>query len=318
MLLLQTNKKQMQQQRTVLNYLTITLKGIAMGAADVVPGVSGGTIAFIAGIYEELLESISSFNLSLLKLLKQGKLKTIWKKVNGNFLTALLIGIFISIVSLAKLISWLLENHPILLWSFFFGLVLASVLYIGKQITKWNKFSILLFLIGVALAYYITTLEPLVTQNSSPIFLFLSGALAICAMILPGISGSFILVLLGAYQPILEAIHTKNLKTIAIVGIGAVVGLLSFSKLLKWLFTNYKNYTLVLLTGFILGSLNKIWPWKKVIKTQQIEDKIITLKEASISPLAFEGNPQILFAVLLMALGFITIIALEKIAHKKN
>lgn len=318
MLLLQTNKKQMQQQRTVLNYLTITLKGIAMGAADVVPGVSGGTIAFISGIYEELLESISSFNLSLLKLLKQGKIKAIWKKVNGNFLTALLIGIFISIISLAKLISWLLENHPILLWSFFFGLVLASILYIGKQITKWNKFSILLFLIGVILAYYITTLEPLVTQNSSPIFLFLSGALAICAMILPGISGSFILVLLGAYQPILEAIHTKNLKTIAIVGMGAIVGLLSFSKLLKWLFTNYKNYTLALLTGFILGSLNKIWPWKKVMKTKIIEEKTIILKEASISPFSFEGNAQITFAVLLMVLGFITIIALEKIADKKN
>lgn len=318
MLLLQTKKKQMQQQRTILNYLTITLKGIAMGAADVVPGVSGGTIAFISGIYEELLESISSFNLSLLKLLKQGKIKAIWKKVNGNFLTALLIGIFISIISLAKLISWLLENHPILLWSFFFGLVLASILYIGKQITKWNKFSILLFLIGVILAYYITTLEPLVTQNSSPIFLFLSGALAICAMILPGISGSFILVLLGAYQPILEAIHTKNLKTIAIVGMGAIVGLLSFSKLLKWLFTNYKNYTLALLTGFILGSLNKIWPWKKVMKTKIIEEKTIILKEASISPFSFEGNAQITFAVLLMVLGFITIIALEKIADKKK
>ena len=181
------------QQRNLIHYLVITLKGMAMGAADVVPGVSGGTIAFISGIYEELLTSISSIKFSSIKLLKDKGFKVFWKTINGNFLIALVIGIFISILSLAKIISWLLENEPILVWSFFFGLVLASILFIGKQITKWTILSVVLFLIGAVIAYYITTLQPLVSENSSPLFLFIAGALAICAMILPGISGSFIL-----------------------------------------------------------------------------------------------------------------------------
>ena len=162
------------QQRNLIHYLVITLKGMAMGAADVVPGVSGGTIAFISGIYEELLTSISSIKFSSIKLLKDKGFKVFWKTINGNFLLALVIGIFISILSLAKIISWLLENEPILVWSFFFGLVLASILFIGKQITKWTILSVVLFLIGAVIAYYITTLQPLVSENSSPLFLFIS------------------------------------------------------------------------------------------------------------------------------------------------
>ncbi|MBT8316540.1 MAG: DUF368 domain-containing protein [Lutibacter sp.] len=305
------------QQRNFIHYFVILLKGIAMGAADVVPGVSGGTIAFISGIYEELLSSISAINFKTLKLFKTTGFKATWKALNGNFLLSLVTGIFISVLSLAKLISWLLENHPILVWSFFFGLVLASILYIGKQITQWNTFIVFGLLVGAAIAYYVTTLQPLISENSSPLFLFLAGALAICAMILPGISGAFILVLLGAYKPVLEAIHNRDFKLIAILGLGAIVGLLTFSKVLKWLFSNYKNYTLAVLTGFILGSLNKIWPWKETI-TWRLNSKGINvpLNELSISPFSYEGDAQLTLAIALSILGFALIIVLEKLANK--
>ncbi|NLP58180.1 DUF368 domain-containing protein [Lutibacter sp. B1] len=306
------------QQRKFINYIVITLKGVAMGAADVVPGVSGGTIAFISGIYEELLTSISSINIATLKLLKSKGIKAAWEAINGNFLIALLSGIFISIISLAKLISWLLEHKPILVWSFFFGLVLASILYVAKQITKWNIVTVILLLAGAILAYYITTLQPLISENSSPLFLFLAGALAICAMILPGISGAFILVLLGAYKPVLDAVHTKNLQLLAVLAAGAIVGLLSFSKILKWLFSHYRNFTLAILTGFILGSLNKIWPWKKVLETKMFGDKTIVIKEVSVSPLSFDGNPQLTTALMLSILGFAVILILEKLANSIN
>ncbi|MDV7187174.1 DUF368 domain-containing protein [Lutibacter sp. TH_r2] len=306
------------QQRTFTQYLIISLKGMAMGAADVVPGVSGGTIAFISGIYEELLTSISSINFATLKLLKTDGIKATWKAINANFLVALLAGIFVSILSLAKLISYLLEHKPIMVWSFFFGLVLASILYVAKQITKWNFVTVLVFILGAILAYYITTLQPLISEHSSPMFLFLAGALAICAMILPGISGAFILVLLGAYKPVLEAIHNRDFKLIAILGVGAIVGLLSFSKILKWLFSNYKNYTLAVLSGFILGSLNKIWPWKNVLETRMYGDKEVVIKEASVLPANFIGEPQILSAIGLAIVGFVVILLLEKIANTSN
>jgi len=286
-----------------------------MGAADVVPGVSGGTIAFISGIYEELLTSISSINLKTLRVLKSEGLKAVWKTINGNFLIALLIGIFISIASLAKLISWLLENKPILVWSFFFGLVLASILYIGKQITRWNLLTIFLFIVGALIAYYITTLQPLVTENSSPLFIFLAGSIAICAMILPGISGSFILVLLGAYKPVLDAIHNKDFKLLAILATGAIVGLLFFSKILKWLFNHYRNFTLAMLTGFILGSLNKIWPWKQTLTWRLNSHGVkVPFNEQSILPSSYEGEPQIAMAIILAVIGFLVIILLEKLA----
>lgn len=304
--------------RTNKDYVVIMLKGMAMGAADVVPGVSGGTIAFISGIYEELLSSISNVNLSLFKTLKKDGLKAAWKQLNGNFLASLFIGIFISIVSLAKVISWLLESHPILLWSFFFGLVLASVIYIAKQITRWNYIVVLLLLFGAVLAYYITTLNPIVSENSSTLFMFFAGAIAICAMILPGISGSFILVLLGAYKPVLAAINNRDFTTIAAVGLGAILGLLSFSRILKYLFTNYKNYTLAVLTGFIIGSLNKIWPWKKVLTFRtNSHGEQVPFNELSVSPFAYEGDPKFIYASLLIVAGFALILVLEKLAVKK-
>ena len=304
--------------RTIKDFVVIGLKGMAMGAADVVPGVSGGTIAFISGIYEELLTSISNVNFRLLKTLRSDGIKAAWKQVNGAFLLSLFVGIFVSIVSLAKAIKWMLENEPILLWSFFFGLVLASVIYIAKQITKWNVLTVILLIAGAGLAYYITTLNPLVTENSSPLFLFLAATLAICAMILPGISGAFILVLLGAYKPVLAAVNNRDFTSIAIVGAGAIVGLLTFSRILKWLFTNFKNYTLAILTGFIIGSLNKIWPWKETLTWRTNSHGIeVPLNQQSVSPFHFEDN-QLMFAILLAIVGFGLILLLEKLAVKKD
>ena len=305
--------------RNFKEYLVIGLKGMAMGAADVVPGVSGGTIAFISGIYEELLASISNVNFKLLKTLKSDGIKAAWKQVNGSFLLALFIGIFISIISLAKTIKWLLENEPILLWSFFFGLVLASIIYIGKQISKWNTKAIIILIIGAFVAYYITTLNPLVTENSSLLFMFLAGSIAICAMILPGISGAFIMVLLGAYKPILSALNDRDYKTVATVFLGAIVGLLVFSKILKWMFTNYKNYTLAILTGFIVGSLNKIWPWKETLTWRiNSHDLEVPFKQQSISPFSFDGDPKLMFAIILAFVGFGLILLMEKLAVKKE
>ena len=305
------------KERSILQYFFITLKGLAMGAADVVPGVSGGTIAFISGIYEELIETINNVNFSLFKTLKEEGLKVMWTKLNGNFLVALFLGIGISVLSLAKGISWLLENHPVLVWSFFFGLVVASIIIIAKSIEKWNAAAIIGLILGAVLAYYITTLP--VSDNSASLpFLFLSGALAICAMILPGISGAFILVLLGSYKTILDAVHSYDIKTIAIVGAGAIFGLLSFARLLKWMFHHQKNLTLAVLTGCILGSLAKIWPWKTVLETKVFGDKIIPVVEQNVSPFSFNGDNQLLAAVLLAVLGFSLIFILEKVASKNK
>ena len=304
------------ENRNLLQYIFITLKGIAMGAADVVPGVSGGTIAFISGIYEELITSINNINLSLIKIWKNEGFNSFWKKLNGNFLVALFLGIFISLFSLATLVSWLLENEPVLLWSFFFGLVAASIFFVGKEITRWNMGTIIILILGAAIAYFITTLPASENATSLP-YLFISGALAVCAMILPGISGAFILVLLGSYKTILDAVHERNIQVILTVAIGAIFGLLSFAKLLKWMFSHYKNLTLALLTGFIIGSLNKIWPWKLVLETKIIGDKIIPLKEQNVFPSNFEGDPQLMFAIIAAIIGFSLIFILEKVASKK-
>jgi len=270
------------QQRKPLDFLRLSLKGMAMGAADVVPGVSGGTMALIVGVYEELLGSLSSLNYQSLRVLKTQGFTAAWKAVNGSFLLALFAGVLVSIFSLATLISWLLNHHPILVWSFFFGLVLASVVYVGKQLSTWTLSSVLFAILAAFVAYHITTLQPLVFGESSAFFLFLAGSIAICAMILPGISGSFILVLLGAYKPVLEAVHTRNIPNILFFMTGAVIGLLTFSKLLKWLFVRYKDQTLAVLTGFILGSLNKIWPWKKTLTVLHVPSrKVIPFSEIS-------------------------------------
>ena len=302
-----------------------------MGAADVVPGVSGGTIAFISGIYEELIESIDKLNLTNLKLIKSHGFQTFWKSINGSFLLALFSGIAISILSLAKLIKWLLQNEPILLWAFFFGLVVASIVFIGKQI-KTTNFLIILAIIGsTLLSYYITRAEPFASPDSN-LYLFFCGFVAIIAMILPGISGAFILLLLGAYEVAIETIDNliKSITTLnaalftdavtkfAMLGIGAVVGIKVFSKILNWMFKHHKNITLAILTGFMVGSLNKIWPWKKVLTWRLNSEGIkVPLMEESIVPSAYGGDPQIILAVVFMVIGFLTIFILEKLGSKR-
>ena len=303
-------------ERNFKDYALISLKGIAMGAADVVPGVSGGTIAFISGIYEELVTTIRGINLGLLKEWREFGFSSMWKKANGNFIIALFLGIAISVFTVMRLANYLLENHPILIWSFFFGLVIASIWFVGKQIPKWNAKIITALVLGAAVAFYITTLPP-ITGTQSPFFLFIAGAIAVCAMILPGISGAFILVLLGAYKTISEAIHDFDFKTIGIVAVGAVVGLLSFSRVLKWLFLKYKAVTLAVLTGFITGSLNKIWPWKEILETVTVGDKDMVIREQSVLPQHFDGDPQLIFALLLMVAGFLLILILERVATQQ-
>jgi len=304
--------------RSVKDYVIIALKGVAMGAADVVPGVSGGTIAFISGIYEELLASINSINFKTLKILKEEGFSAMWKSINGSFLLSLLLGIGISVLSLSRVIKWLLETKPILLWAFFFGLVLASIIFVGKQIQKWKITTIAILIFGAGLAYYITIIPPLSAGSNSSLFLVLAGALAICAMILPGISGAFILLLLGAYKPALDAIHNFDLKKIALLGLGAILGLFSFARVLKWMFEKHKDLTLAILTGFIIGSLNKIWPWKRVLDSEIINGKLKILQEVSVSPFSHSENPQLLPAIVLAVVGFMLIIGLEKSAKIKS
>ncbi|ALU74550.1 DUF368 domain-containing protein [Tenacibaculum finnmarkense] len=304
--------------RTKKDYLVIMLKGIAMGAADVVPGVSGGTIAFISGIYEELLNAISAVNLGLFKILKKEGFKSAWKQLNGNFLAALFTGIFISIISLAKAIKWLLTNQPILLWAFFFGLVLASIIYIAKQIKQWNFKGISIGVLGVFFGYLITVLPAVNGQEVSYLFLVFSGAIASCAMILPGISGSYILLLIGVYPLVMSALTNRELKTISAILIGVVIGLTTFSKLLKWLFYNYKNEMLIALTGLMLGSLNKVWPWKTVLTTYTDRHGVVKpLLEKSVLPFSYDGNPELMYASILIIIGFSLILLLEKLAVKK-
>lgn len=245
-------------------YLSLFLKGMAMGAADVVPGVSGGTIAFITNIYEELIGNLSRFDAQAVKLLFRGQFRDLWSHIDGTFLAVLFAGIFTSVLSLASILGYALEHHPTAIWSFFFGLVFASIFIVGRNITHWGTPQILSFIIGTAIAYWVTTL-PAVGGTEHPLYLILCGALAICAMILPGISGSFILLLLGAYATVLSAVSDRNLLIIAYVGIGAVAGLISFTKALKWIFEHYYSIAVALLSGFLLGSLNKLWPWKKEI-----------------------------------------------------
>lgn len=284
--------------RSLKDYGLLFLKGIGMGAADVVPGVSGGTIAFIVGIYEELLESIKGINLTSLKLLFTGKISQFWKAVNGNFLLALVGGIAVSIFSLAKLITYLLETHPVLIWAFFFGLVLASTWFVAKDIRKWNWKTILCFIIGAVVAFYITVATPAETPNALW-FIFLSGAIAICAMILPGISGSFILVLLGKYYYIMEAVKNLDIVIMLVFVCGAVLGITSFARVLSYTLKHFHDVTIAVLSGFMLGSLNKVWPWKDAAQSNILPDQLI-----------WQG-------IILIVIGFALVYFLEKLSSKE-
>ena len=247
--------------RSIKDYILLLLKGVAMGGADVIPGVSGGTIAFITGIYDELLSSIKSVDLEALKLLKQFQIKAFWEHINGNFLITLLIGIAISVLSLAKLMSFLLLNHPILVWSFFFGLIIISSIIVARDVKERNWKVVIAGIVGIIIAYTISELTPAETPETWW-FIVLSGSLAICAMILPGISGAFILLILGKYKFIVTALNDKDIGIIALFMTGCLVGILSFSRLISYLLEHFKSMTIAMLAGFMIGSLNKVWPWK--------------------------------------------------------
>ena len=303
--------------RNIKDYIIILLKGTAMGAADVVPGVSGGTIAFISGIYEELLDSIKSINLVNVKLLFSDGFKSFWNAINGTFLAVLFVGIGISVFSLAKLLHFLLDEYPILIWSFFFGLIVASAIYVAQQIKQWNYKIILAIILGTIIAFFITFITPVPEVENSPYwFVFVSGMIAICAMILPGISGSFILVLMGQYEFILKAVTGFKISYIITFGLGAVVGLISFSNVLSWLLKKYHDITIGFLVGFMIGSLNKVWPWKHTLlsHTNQFAEIIADKKENVIPNTFFEltgKDPQTLYAILMAITGFLVIFLLE-------
>lgn len=301
-------------------YLLVTLKGMAMGAADVVPGVSGGTIAFITGIYEELLGSLRSITPLTLALVWRRGPGIFWRAVNGNFLLALLSGIAFSLFSLARLISYCLENYPVLVWAFFFGLIIASVVYILRQLEGWSWREAAALSLGTIFALAISVAKPAELPDDWWM-VFLSGSIAICAMILPGISGSFILLLMGMYPVFLNALKTVDLLLLGCFFAGCACGLLLFSHLLYWLLRRYHNVTLALLTGFLVGSLNVIWPWKQTLEsTLDRHGEMIPLVQENLLPSTYAimtgGEPYTLWAGLLAIGGVILVLGLEWIALK--
>ncbi len=303
-----------------MNYITTFLKGLAMGAADVVPGVSGGTIAFITGIYDTLLESIRRVNPSLIALWRKQGIRAVFERINALFLLSLFAGIVTSIATLAKLISWLLTNHPIPIWSFFFGLILVSVVHMLKQVEKWQWDRALFLLLGVAAAYSITVLNPL-EMTPSGINVLFAGSIAICAMILPGISGSFILLLIGMYTPVLGAVKSFQVDILALFLSGCVLGLVTFSHLLSWLLKRFRDVTLIFLTGLMLGTLPKIWPWKQTLSWRvNSKGEQVPLLQENLSPFDYEtitSQPAQLFvAIALMFCAIILVLGLEKFADK--
>ena len=299
--------------RTIKDYALLTLKGIGMGAADVIPGVSGGTIAFIVGIYGELIDSIKRIGSpASLRLLFTFRLGAFWQAINGNFLLAIVAGIGISIFSLARLVTYLLVHQPVLVWAFFFGLVLASTWFVSREVTRWDVKSIVGFVVGAVGAWFIAVMTPAETP-SALWFIFLCGAIAICAMILPGISGSFILVLLGKYFYIMEAVKTLNLPVMLVFIAGAAIGISLFSHALSYALHRFHNVTIAVLSGFMLGSLNKVWPWKETIETYvDSHGEVRPLIEANILPdhLVWEG-------IALAVAGFALVCVLELTAGRK-
>ncbi|WP_239985784.1 DUF368 domain-containing protein [Marinobacter salexigens] len=294
---------------------SVFLRGMAMGAADIVPGVSGGTIAFITGIYFRLLQAINAVPGALFKELFRGNLKAFWQACDGTFLGTLLLGILVSILTLASGITYLLAEYPILIWSFFFGLILASVWHVGRQARHYRSALLVPLVFGVGVAWWITTLSVNQVEPSAVAF-FAAGAVAICAMILPGISGSFILVIIGMYAPVLGAIKTLDVTVLLLFMVGCLVGLLSVARLITWAFHKYHDHVLALLTGFMIGALNKVWPWKEALSWRiNSSGEQVPLTEVSISPWAFANHtaadPQIPMAVAMAVAGIVLVLLVE-------
>lgn len=306
------------------SFLPLALKGMAMGIAEVIPGVSGGTIAFITGIYEKLLDTIKAFSPSLLGVFKKEGFSGLWSAVNGTFLATLLVGMATGVIVGVFGVTHLLETYPEMLWAFFFGLIISSAIFIGKQVPSWGITEILLLLGGIAIAYYITVASP-AQGNEALWYVFLSGTIAISALILPGISGSFILLIMGMYSFIiptvknaLKTFDSESLLTVGVFAMGCLVGLTTFSRVLSWTFKNYKSPTLALLTGFMLGSLNKLWPWRNVISTRiNSKGETVPFLEESVLPAAYDGNPYFAGVLITMLLGFLSVFIMERLGTKK-
>ena len=303
--------------RDLRAYFVLFLKGMAMGAADVVPGVSGGTIAFISGIYEELLRSIRACTpLALASLFRDGP-KVFWRRINGTFLSVLFSGILVSIATLARLIAYLLEHQPLLLWSFFFGLIVASILFIWRQLLRKGFWEYLFLLLGLCAALA-SAFAPHVQLEPTLLIVFGAGMLAICAMILPGISGSFILLLLGMYSVILGAVTAADFSLLAIFALGCVTGLMVFSRLLSWLLRRFHGVTLSLLTGFLAGSLAMVWPWREstITANKGHADALHLLAPSQYAQAV--GDAQLPAALGLMVVGFTLVLLLEYVGGRRT
>ena len=296
--------------------LRLFATGFAMGSADIVPGVSGGTVAFLMGIYEQLIQSIKTMSSTVPKLVLKGKFTEAWKNIPFLFLTPLAIGIFSAIFSLSNLVSYLLKTYPEFVWSFFFGLVVATILVVRKNIKKWTNREYLVAGVFAVLAYLIVGAVPVETPNTLPA-LFISGAIAICAMILPGVSGSFLLVIMGKYEQVLGAVVQKDLLSLAVFGSGAIVGLGLFSRLLSWLFKKHHDIVMAALIGFLIGSLRKVWPWKEVVMTR-INSHGLSVPVVENNVLPEFASFEFLLCIALMVVGLIIVFSLEKVQLTKT
>jgi putative membrane protein len=302
--------------RSLIAYLGLTMKGFCMGASDVVPGVSGGTMAFILGIYQELITSIKSFDLIFLRLLFSLRVKDALDHVSWKFLMAIGLGILLAIFTLARILAWLLQNQPVLIWSFFFGLIVASLFTVSKHLNKWTPSIFAWIGLGTLCTFLLVGMVPTKTPDTVW-FLFMCGAIAICAMILPGISGAFILVLLGKYHYVLEAVNNRDIFTLLLVAGGAGVGLVTFVRLLNWLFNRYHDITIALLTGLMFGSLRKVWPWKKTLQSMSdTHGNVIAAAQANVLPSRWDT--ELMIALCLTVIGFLIVFFLDFLAEKKK
>lgn len=300
------------------SYFLIYLRGIAMGAADIVPGVSGGTIAFISGIYGRFMSGLDGITIKkIIKLISKPS-KTTWNALDGNFLVALFLGIGTSVFTLSGILTYLLDEHPIPLWSFFFGLILASAIIIGRKLAWKKPYTYVALIIGAVIAFIVTVGEPLDVE-ASVWTVMPAGFIAICAMLLPGISGSFILLLLNHYRFVMDAYASKNLTAIVFFLAGCTLGLITFSKVIKFLYAKIPNIITALLTGFMIGALGKVWPWKEVLEYRiDSHGKQVPFIDEPTSPDQFSGDPQYLAVILCSVFGLALVLGIEAIANKVN
>ena len=297
------------------NHLILFFKGMAMGVANVIPGVSGGTIALITEIYEDLIHSLKSINIHSFKLILNFKFKEFIEYTNFYFLLSIFGGSIVSVFSIASLFKYLFEHYPVFIWAFFFGLILASIFFVGKRITKWSLWNVVILLLGASVAFSLSFISP-TSQNENLFYVFICGIIGISGMMLPGLSGSFILILMGNYQLLMvDAITDLEILLLSVFILGSIFGLISFSRVLSWVFKSYKDATLALLTGFIFGSLNIIWPWKKELKYIIVSGEKKILSYERYFPNQF--NSETIIAFTLLILGFLIVCWMERFSSAK-